>query len=85
MQIDLIKKEEITKSDINFIATGLKERIESGEINPLLLQQHFKAVEKIAENIKEELRKAAIAETAKYPEKVLLLYGSEFKTQEAGF
>lgn len=84
MELPLTKKEEITKADINMAVHDIKEKLESGEIDPLLLLQHFKAVDKIQEQIKEQLTKACIDQADKYPEKTLLLYGAEFKKGEFG-
>lgn len=84
MELSLTKKEEITKADINLAVHDIKEKLENGEIDPLLLLQHFKAVDKIQEQIKEQLTKAAVDMADKYPEKILLLYGAEFKKAEFG-
>lgn len=82
--IDLIKNIAINKSDIFVMTQSVRTAIESGEIDPMLLQQHFKAVEVINEAVKEPLRKAVIAEMQKHPEKTVEKYGAEFKLAEFG-
>lgn len=84
MQIDLIKTEEISKTDIQYYANNLKEKLENGEINPLLLQQHFKAIDKISEAIKGDLTRACVSVMDKYTEKEVTMFGATFKKIEAG-
>jgi hypothetical protein len=84
MQIDLVKKEEISKAEIQVYADSLKQKLNDGEINPLLLQQHFKAIEKLQEAIKDDLRKHSISEAERYPGKEFMSYGAVFTKGEYG-
>lgn len=85
MEISLIKTEAITKSEIFDLANAVKDKLQKGEISGLLLKQHFKAIEKVADFVKKELDKAAIAEAGKYPDKQdIILYGATFKLAEFG-
>jgi hypothetical protein len=67
-----------------FKAINLKEKLENGEINPLLLQQHFKAIDKISEAIKGDLTRACVSVMDKYTEKEVTMFGATFKKTEAG-
>lgn len=84
MEIQLTDKEALTKVSINYMASNLKEELESGNIDPLLLLQKFKAVEKIHEAIKPTLTELAIIQAKKYPEKELILYGAVYTVKEFG-
>ena len=84
MEIQLSNKDSITKADINFVANDLLEKLESGEINPLLLLQKFKAIEKIQESVKSIMIEGAVTEVSKYPEKGVELFGCVFTKKEVG-
>jgi hypothetical protein len=82
--IDLVANSAISKTDIASISNTIKEAIANDTIDPMLLQQHFKAVETIAEIVKNDLREASVRQMQKYPEKTLEKYGAEFKIGEFG-
>lgn len=84
MEISLKNKQEITKAEINYIANNLKEQLDLGEINPLLLLEKFRAVEKIYENLKETLTKSAVKEASLYPDKNIDMFGAVFTVKSAG-
>lgn len=84
MQIDLVKKEEISRADINLYASNLENNLKNGDISPLLLKQHFKAVSELEDSIKPVLDKFVLEEAQKYPENKFLLYGAEFTKSEFG-
>lgn len=84
MEIELTNKYAITKADINYMAGDLKDQLENGDLDPLLLLQKFKAVEKIHEAIKPVLTELAITQAKKYPEKEVALYGASYTVKEAG-
>ena len=84
MNIELTKKTEISKADITEMSIQLISKLDNGEVNPLLLLQHLKAVEKIGESIKIKLTEACVREAGKYSEKIIPLFGAEFKVGEFG-
>lgn len=84
MEIKLNNKQTISKADINFAANELLQKLDSSEINPLLLLQKFKAIEKIQENIKSKMIEYAVIEISKYPEKNVELFDCVFTKKEVG-
>lgn len=72
----------MSKASIEITALDVQSQIENGEINPLELLRTFKTLEKLIENVKPILDKAALAEAEKYPEKTVELLGAKFTKKE---
>ena len=68
--IQTINQIPITKDGITEFATRVLQAINDGEVNPLDLKIHFKALELAQERIKEHLNKLALVEAEKYKKEV---------------
>lgn len=77
-ELEQIKKVPTTKHEIALFAERIVEVLEGGEVSALEVLRHFKALEKIIENVKPTLDKLALTEAERYPEKTFELYGVKF-------
>jgi len=73
-----------TKAQVTDIAFDLISKLENGEVSGLQLLRNFKMIEKIQEQIKESLMKAALAEADKNPGKEFEAHGVSFTKMEGG-
>lgn len=73
-----------TKLGVAQMGIKLINALENGEVDALDLLRTFKMVDVLKDQIKEQMRKATVDQTNKYPEKDVELFGCVFKTMEAG-
>lgn len=79
--IQLIDKSLVSKNGVDTFKKNIIAALDSGELNPLELKAAFKAIEKVAEGIKEKLDKLSVEEASKY-EKTFSLFGTEYELCE---
>ena len=78
MNIELAKKEAITKDVIVAVSSDIIEKLDKGDVHPFMIKQHQKALEKIFDLIGPKLTEMAIIEHDKYHDKKVELFGAEF-------
>jgi len=85
---DLVKRFEesmpTTKDQVTDIAFDLIEKLDNGDISGLELLRNFKMIEKIQEQVKESLMRAALREADNNPGKEFTAFGVSFTKMEAG-
>ena len=72
-----------TKAQVTDIAFDLINKLDNGEISALQLLRNFKMIEKIQEQVKESLMRAALNEADKNPGKEFEAHGVSFTKMEA--
>jgi len=72
------------KQQISVAAQTIADRIDSGELNPMLALANFKTFEKVFEKAKESVIQGALNEANKYADKVINDFGVKFEKAEAG-
>ncbi len=73
-----------TPEQVELFANKLNTELTSGSINPLELKLYLKAMEKVAENIKETLDPLVRAEAEKYGSKSFMFRGATLELSEVG-
>lgn len=73
-----------TKEQIERFTQLLIEEIKEGRVDPLKLLMHQKAIEKVFDNIKSDLRSASIDIAEKYGKGKFVLHGANFEVKEMG-
>ena len=74
-QLELI---HLGKSKLEEFATAIAEKVESGEINPLLAESWLYRIEYIAKQAREKIAQTLHDELDRYPEKIPAAYGLAF-------
>ena len=73
-----------TKAQVTDIAFDLINKLDNGEVSGLQLLRNFKMIEKIQEQVKEALMRAALLEADKNPGKEFEAHGVSFTKMEGG-
>lgn len=73
-----------TKEQIEQFSNMLIAEIHNGQVDPLELLKNQKAIEKVFEKIKDDLRKASIDVAEKYGKGKFGLHGANFEVKEMG-
>lgn len=74
-QLELI---HFGKDKLEEFATSIAEKVESGEVNPILAESWFYRIEYIAKQVREKIARTLDDELDRYPEKNPVAYGLAF-------
>lgn len=76
-----------TKADIKEVASNIAERVQGGNINPLLALGQLAAIEEIVKQAKEAIKPAALTEAEKYENGGRVVFGAwncDYQVKETG-